>query len=252
MQIFDAQALHRQIAIGKLHFFHRTPPSLPRKSGLEPQEEYRRYLWAQKHSVLQLAALYDRAVAEVGEETASIFAIHAMLLEDGDFNRRIRDMILEEGVTAQYAVYTVGTHVADTFAKMDNDYMCQRSVDIQDITRRVVLRLMNADVPDHQTPQPTILVAESFLPSEVLELDRRKFLGLISARDGVTSHTAMLLNAYHIPAMVDVELDPSWEGHLCLMDGFAQKLYLDPEDTVMERLRQDYQAGGRPEELGVP
>lgn len=251
MQILTGQALHKQIAIGNLHFFHRTPPELQKQSKLGSDAEQQRYFLAQKHSVLQLAALYDRALEEVGDETASIFAIHAMLLEDGDLNRQIREMIREEGVTAEYAVYTVGNRVAETFAQMDSDYMCQRAVDIQDITRRVVLRLLHADVPDRQTQQPTILVANSFLPSEVLELDRRKFLGLISAKDGVTSHTAMLLKAYHIPALVDVELDPCWEGHLCLMDGFAQTLYLDPDHEVMERLRLDYQAGGKPEEILV-
>ena len=249
MKILTGQALHEQIAIGRLHFLQRRPQMLQQKSQLTWQEEDERYLGAQKQSVLQLAALYDRALGEVGDETASIFAIHAMLLQDGDLVRRTRRMIREEGVTAEYAAQTVGDQVADTFAQMDSEYMRQRAVDIQDITRRVVLWLLNTGAPKCQSTEPVILVAEKFLPSEVMELDRRKMLGLISSRDGVTSHTALLLKAYGIAAMVDVPMEPTWEGRLSLMDGFAQKLYLDPEDSLMEELRLNYQEGGKPKQM---
>lgn len=246
MKILSGQALHAQIAIGRLHFFHRKPPVLQKYSKKDWQDEDERYLWARKNSVLQLATLYDRALAEVGEETASIFAIHAMLLEDGDLGRRTRKLIREEGVTAEFAAQTVGDQIAEIFAQMDSEYMRQRSVDFQDITRRMVFWLLNTGVPKCRNEDPMILVAEKFLPSEVMELDRRKMLGLISSRDGVTSHTALLLKAYGIAAMVDVDMDPAWEGRLSLMDGFAQKLYLDPEDSVMEELRLTYQEGGKP------
>lgn len=249
MKILTGQALHEQIAIGRLHFLHRQPPVLRQYSQKSWQDEDERYLWARKNSVLQLAALYDRALGEVGEETASIFAIHAMLLEDGDLGRRTRKMIREEGVTAEFATKTVGDQVAEVFAQMDSEYMRQRSVDFQDITRRMVLWLLNTGAPKSQSKEPVILVAEKFLPSEVMELDRRKMLGLISSRDGVTSHTALLLKAYGIAAMVDVDMDPAWEGRLSLMDGFAQKLYLDPEDSVMEELRLNYQEGGKPRQV---
>ena len=246
MKILNGQALHAQIAIGRLHFFHREPPVIEQYSRKDWQTEEERYLWARKNSVQQLGTLYERALGEVGEETASIFAIHAMLLEDGDLGRRTRKMIREDGVTAEFATQTVGDQVAEVFAQIDSEYMRQRAVDFQDITRRMVFWLLNTGVPKCRNKEPVILVAEKFLPSEVMELDHRKMLGLISSRDGVTSHTALLLKAYGIAAMVDVDMDPAWEGRLSLMDGFAQKLYLDPEDSVMEQLRLTYQEGGKP------
>ena len=44
MQIFTGQALHKQITIGNLHFFHRLPPKLQMCSKQSPQEEEERYL----------------------------------------------------------------------------------------------------------------------------------------------------------------------------------------------------------------
>ena len=98
--------------------------------------------------------------------------------------------------------------------------------------------------------EPAILVADDFLPSEVMDLDQRRLLGLIARNGSLDSHTAMLVRAYHIPAMVEVDIAPKWEGHLALMDGFSGTIYLDPEQPQQDRLRELYQAKGRPAGIG--
>lgn len=247
MQVLEASAIGEQITVGKLHFYHRQPYHLVRSSNLHWEEEEKRFLWAQKHSVLELAALYDKAGAEMTESEATIFAIHAMLLEDESLTRRVRDMIRTEGVTAQYAIHTVGHQVMEVFANMDSEYMRARAADIRDITRRMVLRLLNIH-PDHSlTKQPTILVCESFLPSEIMELDRRRILGIVTTGDSVDSHTSQLLRYCRIPAMVGVPLGEEWEGTTALMDGHTGKLYLEPTVELTEQLRHSYERGGCPE-----
>ena len=122
------RSIAEQIAIGHLRFYRREPPVLDPCSQRSPQEELERFHQGQRQSVLQLAALYDRAFAEVGEETASIFAIHAMLLEDEDFVRTITDMIQREGATAEYAVKAAGDALAAAFGAMDSPYIPYSSV----------------------------------------------------------------------------------------------------------------------------
>ena len=93
---------------------------------------------------------------------------------------------------------------------------------------------------------PGILVTDSFLPSEVMEFDRRRLLGLISRKGSLDSHTSMLVRAYHIPAIVEVDITPKWEGHLAIMDGYTGTVYLDPDQAQLEQLREQYQAKGCP------
>ena len=50
----------------------------------------------------------------------------------------------------------------------------------------------------------------------------------------------MLLRAYRIPALAEVELNTEWDGHTALLDGFAHRLYLDPDPAMAERLRRRY------------
>ena len=230
------RSIAEQIAIGQLHFYRREPPVLAPRSQRGPQEELERFQQGQRQAVLQLAALYDRAFAEVGEETASIFAIHAMLLEDEDLVRTI-----------------TGDALAAAFGAMDSPYMRARSVDMRDISRRMLRALLGRRPKAPLTRPGTILVCEEFFPSEVMELDRRWLVGLAAIRGNEDSHTAHLLRAYHIPGMIELDLSPDleWEGQIGLMDGFDNKLYLDPDRELMEKLRLRYQERGCPVGCGT-
>lgn len=247
MRILEAPAIGDQITMGKLHFYRREFYDLERTSRLSWQEEQHRFLSAQRLAAGELRDLYDRASAEMDKAEADIFAIHAMLLEDGELTRQVLNMVREEGVTAQYAMHTVGRRLMHTFKDMEDPYMQARSADIRDIMRRVILRLVHIR-PDHSlTHQPVILVSKYFLPSEVMELDRRRILGIITTADSVDSHTAQILRSCGIPALIGVPISEEMEGLTALMDGHTGLLYLDPTVDLTEHLRRKYERGGCPD-----
>lgn len=245
MQMLEGAPIGEQIAVGKLHFFRREPYELQERSDLPWQEEDGRFLCAQSHAARELLELYDRAGHELGEEEASIFAIHAMLVEDEDLTRRVRDMI-RRGCTAQFAVHTVGNEVMETFARMDSAYMRARAADIRDITRRMILRLLDIHPDRSIHSEAVILVSDSFMPSEIMELDRRRILGLITTGGSVDSHTAQILRYCRIPTLVGMQLPQTLEGHTVLMDCHTGRLYVDPTVELTEQLRRDYERNGCP------
>lgn len=249
MQVRTGIPIMEQIVAGTLQFYHRTKPVVKERSMLNWREEKERFDRAQRQAILELAALYDRSSEQVGEKTAAVFAIHAMLLEDEELVDSVFRLISQQGVTAEYAVMMTGRTFADTFEQMDSPYMKARAADIRDLARRVLRCLMGNWRP-LRLEEPVILVADSFLPSEVMEFDRN-LLGLISRKGSIDSHTAQLLRAYHIPAIVDVELEEAWEGHPALMDCHDGHIYLDPEPELLNELRERYQAGGCPREYAA-
>lgn len=240
MEITAGKSILGQLALGRLQFFTPSEPVLEQKSGLGWEGEKARFLQARQEAVLELAEFYDRACGQVGKETASIFSTHAALLEDEDFAQAVLDQLRQEGVTAQYAVRAVGKRLAAAFSAMDSPYMQARAKDIRDISRRVVRRLLGLRPVNPMTRGAAILVADEILPSEIMELDRSRLLGLIARKGSVYSHAAMLLRAYRIPALAEVELGQEWDGHTALLDGFAHRLYLDPDPAMAERLRRRY------------
>ena len=237
MQTAGGMSILDQVVAGTLRFC-RLAPNRPRLgSVLSPEEEQARFYEAQRLSVLELAALYDRMSRLVGEGIASVFAIHAMLLEDEDFVEAVCREIRQGRISAQYAVWKTGNGLAADFACMDNLYMRARASDIKDITHRMVRRLQGERREDPLEAGPAILVADEFLPSEVAELDRSRLLGVIARQGSVDSHTALLLRAFRIPAMAQVDLDVRWDGHRALLDGISHRLYLDPDRETLEGLQ---------------
>ena len=113
--------------------------------------------------------------------------------------------------------------------------ICGPAADIRDIAHRVIRCLLGLKTPDPLAARSGILVSDELLPSEVLALDRRKLLGLVTRRGSVDSHTAMLLRLMKIPGLAEVEISSQDEGHAALLDGFSHSLYLDPEPQLMER-----------------
>ena len=235
MQVLSGKSVVEQAVAGTLHFYHRPRPRIELLSRRTRQEEEARFRMVQRQAAAELNALYDRACEQVGEDTASIFAIHAMLVEDEELTGSVLSLIREKGCTAEYAIRFTGESYAAQFYAMEDDYMRGRAVDIWDIARQMVRPLVGGweeCVPGREG----ILVSDDFLPSEIMAFGE-KTLGLIARRGSPNSHSAMLARAYGIPIIVEAELGPEWDGHLAVMDGRRGRVYLDPDRAVLERLR---------------
>lgn len=83
-----------------------------------------------------------------------------------------------------------------------------------------------------------ILVSDELLPSEVLALDRKKLLGLVTWHGSVDSHTAMLLRLLNIPGLAQANISQDCDGHHAILDGFSQNLYLDPGSRARRPIRK--------------
>ena len=245
MQVLRGKAIMEQIVAGQLCFYRRPTPQIQMYTRGDWRQELNRFYRAQQTAILELNTLYHRALNQVGEGVASIFSIHGMLLEDHDYIETVRMLIQGQAVTAEYAVEMAEVSFSAAFTAMDSPYMRARAADIRDISQRVLRSLMGGR-QELLMDKPAILVSDDYLPSEVMDFDQRRLLGLITRKGSLDSHTAMLVRAYHIPAIVEVDLIPKWEGHLALMDGYTGSIYIDPEREHLELLRELYQANGRP------
>ena len=233
MKILTGKSILDQVAYGPLRVYRRQPFQLDFLSQLSSADEIHRFQTAQHRAVLQLADLYDQASLMVGPQAASIFAIHAMLLEDTSFVDSILSIIQTQYTTAEYAVQVAGTSYSAAFAALDNPYMAARGADLRDISNRVIRLLLGQKTPDPLGNRPAILVSDELLPSEVMALDRKKLLGLVTWHGSTDSHTTMLLRLMNIPGLAQTDIGQEWDGHQALLDGSAQSLYLDPDKQLV-------------------
>ena len=234
MEKFEGKAIFKGVAIGRIMFYGKKENIVKRFKIEDTAAEIQRYDNARKESIEQLKKLHDDAVKKVGEENAAIFEVHAMLLEDDDFNDSVHNMIENEEVNAEYATAVTGENFSKMFAEMEDEYFKARSADMKDISERVISVLSGKDTTA-TFDQPVIIAADDLMPSETVQLDKEKVLAFVTKYGSANSHTAILARTMNIPALINIPVDPYWDGKMAIVDGHTGTFYLDPdEDTIHE------------------
>lgn len=237
MEKYSGKSIYKGIAIGRILFYGKKAAVIKRYKVEDPQAEIERYERAKKAAVSQLNKLYETAVLKVGEENAAIFEVHAMLLEDDDFNDSIRNMIMTQQINAEYAAAATGENFSNLFAQMEDEYFRARSADIKDISERVV-SILSGKEQGRKFDEPMIVAADDLMPSETVQMDKEKVLAFATRLGSSNSHTAILARTMNIPALTGIPVMPEWDGRLAIVDGHSGTLILDPDEESLAEMKQ--------------
>lgn len=235
------------IASGKLFYYKRDTSEIPIYDVTDPDIELHRWQNAVKRAYDELGVLAQNAHEEAGYDAAMLFETHQLMLEDLDYTDRITDLILNEKKNAEFAISIASDEFASMFSAMDDEYMKARSVDVIDISKRLVSILTNSNPNSVSTTEPVIIAADDLTPSETVQLDKNMILGFILSGGNANSHTAILARTLGIPAIIntDGELKPEYEGRKVVMDGSVGYIVVDPDDATkeyMEKKRKEERA----------
>lgn len=236
MNTFYGKSVYDGIAIGRLQFWRKENSEIKKYCVPDTKIEYSRFQEALKEAIRQLDILKEKATDEVGEENAEIFEIHKLMLEDKDYLDSIKNIILNQGFNAEYAVSATCKNFAEMFSSMDDSYMQARAIDIKDISDRVINILASKQNNALSYDEPAILVAEDFTPSETLQFDKSKILAFITSKGSLNSHTAILARTMNIPAIIGLDLisNSMFNGKLAVVDGFAGAVHIEPDEILLE------------------
>lgn len=236
-QIFG-KGVSKGVAAGPISFYRRASGVIPRHEMSDTAAELERFRAARETAKEQLAKLYDKALAEAGEDAAMLFEAHQMMLDDLDFVESIEGMIENDRVNAEAAVSDTGAQFAEMFAAMDDSYMQARAADIRDISARVIGILTGEGESGIVSDVPCIVAADDLAPSETVQLDKSLILGFITSAGSANSHTAILARTMGIPAIISAgdALQPEMEGKYAIIDGQTGEAVIEPDDAERERL----------------
>ena len=249
MKVLSGKAAFKGVAIGKIREFGQKKVEVNKTSVSDVEAEVARFEAAKETASAQLGALYEKAVAEVGEENAAIFEVHQMMLEDEDYLDGIKGMIRDEQANAEYAVSVTGQNFSEIFASMYDEYMKERAADVKDISARVVRILAGVEEGGAAMEEPSILVAEDLAPSETLQLDRSKVLAFVTRKGSTNSHTAILARTMNIPALVMVSEAENVDGLMGIVDGKEGKLIVEPDEETLKEYQEKLEAQKKEQEL---
>ncbi len=235
MKVFHGTATYQGIAIGKIQYLRRNEQHIRQYTVESARREIRRFRKAKERALEALKFLYEKSSLELGEAESKVFKSQISLLEAGSFTRAIEGMILSEKVNASYAISTTRDELTRTFAKMEDEIIRNRVMDIKDISERLILIIEGISREEYSDMEPVIVVANNLSPTEIMEMDQEKLLAFVSREGSPVSHTAIISKTLSIPSLIGIDVDPLWEDRMAIVDGYEGNFYLDPDEALLEK-----------------
>lgn len=240
MLVFRGKSVCGGIAIGKIKVHKKAKQQVECIKVRDVSRETERFWRAKEIAVRSLQNLYEKAVAEVGEENASIFEVHCMMMEDENYTSAVENMIRMQMVNAEYAVASTGDSFARLFADMNDEHMSARSADIKDITAHLLEAFKDEGAEQEKSDEPVIIVAEDLTPSETVQFDKNTILSFVTVYGSTTSHTAILAGTMNVPALVGTPIPPddTVDGKWAIVDGTDGVIYVEPDEATIIQMQE--------------
>jgi phosphoenolpyruvate-protein phosphotransferase (PTS system enzyme I) len=180
---------------------------------------------------VQILEMQQKIAEAIGAKDAAIFDAHLLVVEDRTLIDEVLRRLETERCNVEWAFQEVASNYAETLSKIDDPYLRERALDIQDVTRRIVRNLQGkAPKPFLSMAEPHILVAHNLAPSDTANMNRELVLGIATDLGSGTSHTAIIARSLNIPAVVGLHnvTEKLESGQKVLLDGYTGLLIVDP------------------------
>ncbi|MDW8403478.1 phosphoenolpyruvate--protein phosphotransferase [Chloroflexus sp.] len=232
------------IAIGPAFWLETTLMHVQRRQVDDIGQELLRLTEARRRARAELEQLQSHVAATISVAEAGIFEAHLAFLDDPV----LFDEVEERCRLQQCNIETALSEVFDRYSGMlqatDDELFRARANDLLDVKRRL-LRLLIGSAEQRITlpDESCIVLAEDLLPSEVVQLDRSRVLGICLTEGGPTSHVAILARSLGLPAIVGLGkgLAAVKTGTLLVVDGSAGLLVVNPSDQTLQSYRAQYE-----------
>jgi len=183
----------------------------------------------------ELMALQERLAQSPAAGDAGIFDAHLLVLEDPSLIDEVLKRIRQEKHNAEFVFHSVSQKFIRTLSSIDDPYLRERAIDLEDVTRRVLHQLLGKTgqrLGGHNRSH--IIVADELTPSDTATLSRDNIAGFITEKGSKTSHTAIMARALGIPAIVGLDgITAELEsGCTILMDGYSGKIFINPSSAT--------------------
>jgi len=179
----------------------------------------------------QIKAIQKQVAEVLGDEHASIFDAHILVVDDRTFIEDVIRTIKKDLVNVEPVLQSVANRYADMLSKVEDSYLSERAADIRDVTKRILANLAGERLDRMEAiTEPCIVVAHDLSPSDTASIDRTLVQGFVTDLGSSTSHTSIMAKALEVPAVVGLHNVTATIGSddTILIDGSKGLVYINP------------------------
>src|SRR5579864_8335819 len=235
---FHGMGVSPGIAHGMIHVVRDDLDDVVRYH-IEPSQianEIARFEAALVQTRVQILEMQQKIAEKIGAPDAAIFDAHLLVVEDRTLIDEVLRRLEAEHCNVEWVFQEVATHYAETLSKIDDPYLRERALDIQDVTRRIIRNLQGKAPGLYlSAAKPHILVAHNLTPSDTAGLNRQVVLGIATDLGSRTSHTAIIARSLNIPAVVGLHdaTQKLESDQPVLVDGYTGLVIVDPTPETL-------------------
>jgi phosphotransferase system enzyme I (PtsI) len=179
----------------------------------------------------QIRVIQKQVAQVLGDEHASIFDAHVLVVDDRTFVEDIIRSIKADMINVEPVLQSVANRYAEMLSKMEDSYLSERAADIRDVTRRIMANLAGETLDQmSQLTDTCIVVAHDLSPSDTASINKNLVLGFVTDLGSATSHTAIMAKALEVPAVVGLHniTTAITADDTALIDGAKGLVYVNP------------------------
>lgn len=185
----------------------------------------------------EFETLLNRLQKTLPAEDRALFDAYIMMLESDTLINGVEDKIRAGNWASGALRDTIREHV-QVFENMDDGYLRERSEDVRDLGRRILMHLQSGSKGRSNYPEKTILVGEEITAAMLAEASTAHIQGVVSVSGSRSSHVAILARAMGIPAVMGADIPVGRiDGKEIIVDGYRGQVYIEPTRTVYEEFK---------------
>jgi phosphotransferase system enzyme I (PtsI) len=192
----------------------------------------------------EILDLQRRISKEMGKDSAQIFEAHLLVLEDRMLIEEVIGRLKKEYLNITYIFSEVLKKYIEVFSKIEDNYLKERIVDINDVGKRILRHLLGKGGKTRalgNLGKRVVIVAHDLSPSETAMMHKENICGFVTEVGGKTSHTAIMAKSLEIPAVVGLHQarDKIKNEDLLIVDGSSGLVILNPDEATLNSYHQE-------------
>lgn len=228
------------IAIGRALIIEKQIDSDIYRVPIKPEnveKEISRFREAVEKTAQHLKDLKQTVSRAIGDEYASIFDAHSLILHDPSFTDNVIAKIDTDQVNAEWAITQVQEELEARFESFENEYLRERGEDVKDVCETLIKNLQGIAHHDlSEIDHDVIILAEDLTPGDAVNFNRRPIVGFATESGGRTSHTSIIAKSLFMPAVIGVPrlTDVIDNEELVIVDGYEGAIVVNPTPALVK------------------
>lgn len=206
--------------------------------GAEIESELARFHAGVRVAQDELRTMAAATQSSFARAEVSILEAYMLMLGDELLAEAVERKIRIDRQCTEWAVWSAITEFSGSLAAHPDAYLKERSHDFEFVGERLLIALTGASnaraMP--KLVEPCVVIAHDLSPADLLALDAKKIVAIVTEVGTKTSHTAIVSRALEIPSVLGVGdlLENVTSGDRVVVDGLRGTVTLRPTDDLVK------------------